>query len=1585
MPLSLKLKSSTLTATTAAAPAFQLIGGLSPSLQTIGDPSAQRRQFVAPQWMADLAEVRSGGTLLRTEVHLYHGAGTLSDGFYPGVDLFKTFTYTPSTAGTVQTLTVTETVEGGTKETLYSFNSSNGQWAMTSDSGSRKVTLNQTISGATRTVTREIRNAADTLVSKSREVYTTYAWGERLTSRVLDPDGQALTETWQYETNFALPTYMRLIFTRNEVGYWQKFSYDTSGRITKTVSCYLNSPSTSAESQCRVQNTSYDGDNRTEWETLRGQEVARRYVIVSTTDGKTTERVEVCTVPGAAAGAETNLVTTTAYDDNGETVTLPDGTAKITAYAPLSGGGLRTTVDTGSAAGGTVTDGTHSVSDTDSMGHAVISTVTDIASSQPIFQATTTAADAFGRPTQIAYLDGTSESFSYDCCGLESFTDRDGLQTSYGHDEFGNVNLESRAGITLGYSYDPLGHLLRSTRIGSDSAEITIGGADYNIAGRQTATYGLLGTTGVSEVNVTGGGLQRTETLPGGSTRITATAADGRVLSISGTAAHPLSYTYEEQSGSHSIKEILVGDNGATTEFTKTFTDMAGRTSRIESSGRGAVQKGYNSMGQIASSTDADGVVTLFGYNGRAELETSAIDLDRDGQIGSTDPATTTVRSVSGGSLHITTSEASENGSVTTEVIDQSLGSRSISQTRYGLASTTATTVSGTTRTDTTTLPDSSTVTRVTTDGRLASETHSGGGQASSSIGYQYDARGRLWKITDGRVGTVTTYGYFDNDLVQTVTQGTQTVTYGYDALGHPTSETLPGSRTVTRTYKPTGEIETVGGSATYPASFTYDPQGRMKTMTTATGTTTWVYNPTTGFLDHKTDAAQKQTAYTFTDAGRVETRQWARGILTTYGYDNAGRLASLDYSDGTPHVGILYDQRNRHNQIRDPASIRVPSFTDAGQPAGETITGGLLGGFSTATGYDALLRKNSFAVTRGTTAITATGWTYDALSRLGTVTHGNDTGTYAYYSNSALVNTLTLTRGSGTVLTTTKTFDALDRLSGVSSVPATGSTTSFGYQYNAAGLRDPITLADGSYWSIGYNARGEVTSGERKTSGDTVFPGQAFGYTFDAIGNRLTAAANSRVSNYTPNNLNQYTARTVPGYFDVLGEAATDSTITVNGQATARIGPYFRSELSANNSSAPVWQATTVTATRGNDTSNIARHRFLPQTPESFAYDDDGNLTSDGRWNNVWDGENRLVSQTTNAAAVAAGAPNQQLTYAYDYAGRRIHKTLSKWNGSQWVKAYGFLFLYDGWNLAAEIVDGNGPLLRDYVWGSDLSGGTAAGGIGGLVFIHQAPEDRTLAVAADAQGNTSALYDMGDVSQVASYEYGPFGEPLRVSGKFGNINPVRWATKYQDSETGWAYFGFRFYNSALGRWPSRDPIGEQGGLNLYGYVSNIPVNFIDSLGMDRWRLDQLHTSTVVANPNSSTGYTKIEFGPAGMQSIDPAQWAITGGLLAITRALVTTGEVYITEVNKPEENFFVKKISSTEMADQILVEWAEAVQKHPPLYVTPLLNCRNFSSIADTVGLPTFNPNPFAHLSPISITHSSPPSKSNNVECHER
>jgi len=82
----------------------------------------------------------------------------------------------------------------------------------------------------------------------------------------------------------------------------------------------------------------------------------------------------------------------------------------------------------------------------------------------------------------------------------------------------------------------------------------------------------------------------------------------------------------------------------------------------------------------------------------------------------------------------------------------------------------------------------------------------------------------------------------------------------------------------------------------------------------------------------------------------------------------------------------------------------------------------------------------------------------------------------------------------------------------------------------------------------------------------------------------------------------------------------------------------------------------------------------------------------------------------------------------------------------------------------------------------------------------------------------------------VMQYEYGPFGEPLRVSGAMAGQNPFQFSTKYTD-ESG-VDFGYRRYDLSTGRWLSRDPIEEQGGINVYGFVSNRQVNEIDIIGM---------------------------------------------------------------------------------------------------------------------------------------------------------
>jgi RHS repeat-associated protein len=61
--------------------------------------------------------------------------------------------------------------------------------------------------------------------------------------------------------------------------------------------------------------------------------------------------------------------------------------------------------------------------------------------------------------------------------------------------------------------------------------------------------------------------------------------------------------------------------------------------------------------------------------------------------------------------------------------------------------------------------------------------------------------------------------------------------------------------------------------------------------------------------------------------------------------------------------------------------------------------------------------------------------------------------------------------------------------------------------------------------------------------------------------------------------------------------------------------------------------------------------------------------------------------------------------------------------------------------------------------------------------------------------------------------------------------NPLRFSTKYQDDETDLLYYGYRYYNASTGRWLSRDPMQERGGVNVYSFLSNDSVGYADFLG----------------------------------------------------------------------------------------------------------------------------------------------------------
>ena len=147
--------------------------------------------------------------------------------------------------------------------------------------------------------------------------------------------------------------------------------------------------------------------------------------------------------------------------------------------------------------------------------------------------------------------------------------------------------------------------------------------------------------------------------------------------------------------------------------------------------------------------------------------------------------------------------------------------------------------------------------------------------------------------------------------------------------------------------------------------------------------------------------------------------------------------------------------------------------------------------------------------------------------------------------------------------------------------------------------------------------------------------------------------------------------------------------------------------------------------------------------------------------------------------------------------------------------------------------------LVRTYVWGQDLSGSLdGAGGVGGLLWLTlhtgAGPAGGTHFCAYDGNGNIVALSAASDGSATARYEYGPFGEPIGVTGPAANQNPYRFSTKCADPTTDLVLYEYRAYSPRVERWTSRDHIGEIGVINIYGIVENGPIDFVDFNGLTK-------------------------------------------------------------------------------------------------------------------------------------------------------
>ncbi len=217
----------------------------------------------------------------------------------------------------------------------------------------------------------------------------------------------------------------------------------------------------------------------------------------------------------------------------------------------------------------------------------------------------------------------------------------------------------------------------------------------------------------------------------------------------------------------------------------------------------------------------------------------------------------------------------------------------------------------------------------------------------------------------------------------------------------------------------------------------------------------------------------------------------------------------------------------------------------------------------------------------------------------------------------------------------------------------------------------------------------------------------------------------------------------------------------------------------------------------------------------QAMTHDTDGYQLTKGAQEYTWDAENRLIEVRERGTLRAR--------YTYDHQGRRI----ARWTSDGADERY----LYQDWNLI-HIYDANRARPNEtYTWGRDLSGSLqGAGGVGGLLMADLKDQPASAwFYHYDANGNVAEITDE-DGMLLDWYQYDGFGQLSTMPTQPGNR--YRFSTKPQDSETSFYYYGYRYYEPAVGRWLSRDPIGEEGGLNLFGMVSNRPIDNVDVIGM---------------------------------------------------------------------------------------------------------------------------------------------------------